>query len=53
MLASLDHQADRSAMDARVAQSGRATTTRNERQIQVAFLDAPSTPVAAYDGMVR
>ena len=53
MLASLDHQADRSAMDARVAQSGRATTTRNERQIQVAFLEAPSAPVAAYDGMVR
>jgi hypothetical protein len=53
MLASLEHQADRSTMDARVAQSGRATTTRNERQIQVAFLDAPSTPVAAYDGMVR
>lgn len=53
MLASLDHQADRSAMDARVAQSGRATTTRNERQIQVAFLESPSSPVAAYDGMVR
>ena len=28
MLASLDHQADRSVMDARVAQSGRATTTQ-------------------------
>jgi hypothetical protein len=53
MLASLEHQADRSTMDARVAQSGRATITRNERQIQVAFLDAASTPVAAYDGMVR
>ena len=53
MLASLDHQADRSVMDARVAQSGRATTTRSERQIQVAFLEAPSAPVAASDGMVR
>jgi len=53
MLASLDHQADRSVMDARVAQSGRATTTRNERQIQIAFLDSPSAPVSAYDGMVR
>jgi hypothetical protein len=53
MLASLDHQSDRSTMDARIAQSGRATTTRNERQIQVAFLEAPSSPVSAYDGMVR
>jgi len=53
MLASLDHQADRSVMDARVAQSGRATTTRNERQIEVAFLESPSAPISAYDGMVR
>jgi hypothetical protein len=53
MLASLDHQANRSVMDARVAQSGRTTTTRSERQIQVAFLEASSAPVAASDGMVR
>ena len=53
MLASIDHQTERSAMDARVAQSGRATTTRNERQIQIAFVDMPSAPIAAYDGMVR
>jgi hypothetical protein len=53
MLASLEHQSDRSGMDARVAQAGKATTTRNERQIQVAFLESPSSPVAASDGMVR
>jgi len=53
MLASLDLQAGRSAMDARVVQSGRSTTTRNERQIQVAFFEAPSAPISAYDGMVR
>jgi hypothetical protein len=53
MLASLEHQSDRSVTDARVAQSGRSTTTRNERQIQVAFLESPSAPIAATDGMVR
>jgi hypothetical protein len=53
MLASLDHQADRSVMDARVAQSGRSTISRNERQIQVAFLETPSAPVFASDGLVR
>ena len=53
MLASLDRQADRSQMDARVAQSGRSTTTRNERQIQVAFLETASAPIFATDGMVR
>jgi hypothetical protein len=53
MLASLEHQSDRSGMDARVAQSGKSTTTRNERQIQVAFLESPSSPVAASEGMVR
>lgn len=53
MLASVERQTDRAAMDARVAQGGRATTTRNERQIQVAFLESPSAPVAAFDGMVR
>lgn len=53
MLASLDYQASRSQKDARIAQTGRATTTRDERQIQVAFLDASSAPVAAFDGMVR
>jgi hypothetical protein len=53
MLASLDRQAERSTMDMRVAQSGRATTTRDERQIQVAFLESPTAPVSAFDGMVR
>ena len=53
LLASVDRQADRAGMDVRVAQTGRATTTRNEKQIQLAFLESPSAPVAAFDGMVR
>lgn len=53
LLASLDHQSERANMDARVAQSGRSTTTRNERQIQVAFLDVPMAPLDASNGMVR
>lgn len=53
MLASLDYQANRARMDARVSQSGRATVSRDERQVRVAFLESPSAPVAAYDGMVR
>lgn len=53
MLASLDHQADRLSMDARVAQSGRATTSRNERQVELAFLASPNAPVSTDAGMVR
>jgi len=55
MLSSLDRQADRIQMDARVAQSGRATTTRNERQIELAFLQQPTRglPVVPEVGMVR
>ena len=53
MLASLDYQADRSHKAARVTQSGRATATRAERQIRLAFLDSPSAPVLASEGMVR
>ncbi|MEJ7608436.1 MAG: hypothetical protein WKF37_19740 [Bryobacteraceae bacterium] len=53
MLASLEKQADRINMDARVAQSGRSTTTRNEQQFALAFLNSPSAPLATSDGMVR
>jgi hypothetical protein len=53
MLASLDRQADRSQMDARVAQSGRSTTTRSERQMQLAFLESPGAPVQTDAGWVR
>jgi hypothetical protein len=53
MLMSLDRQADRREMDARIAQSGRATTTRSERQIELAFLQAHNAPVTADNGMVR
>jgi len=53
MLASLDRQADRMQMDARVAQAGRSTTTRSERQIELAFLSPPNAPVTTDFGMVR
>jgi hypothetical protein len=53
MLMSLDRQADRREMDARVAQSGRSTTTRAEHQIELAFLHSPNSPVTADTGMVR
>lgn len=53
MLASLDRQAERRQMDARVAQAGRATTSRGERQIELAFLKAPNAPVSTDAGMVR
>lgn len=53
MLASLDRQADRMQMDARVAQSGRSTTTRSEHQIELAFLEASGAPVVSDSGMVR
>jgi hypothetical protein len=53
MLASLDRQADRQQMDARVAQSGRSTTTRAERQVELAFLESPGSPVHTEGGMVR
>src|SRR4051794_5789304 len=54
MLESINDQADRMQMDARVAQAGRATTTRNERQIELAFLKgAENGPVVCDMGMVR
>ncbi|MBC8166736.1 MAG: hypothetical protein H7Y20_12815 [Bryobacteraceae bacterium] len=53
MLSSLDRQADRMGMDARVVQSGRSTTGRNERQIELAFLDAPGAPITTDGGIVR
>ena len=53
MLMSLDRQADRREMDARVAQSGRSTATGAERQIELAFVRTPNAPVTAESGMVR
>jgi hypothetical protein len=53
MLASLDRQADRMQMDARIAQSGRSTTNRSERQVQLAFLESPGSPIQTDGGMVR
>jgi hypothetical protein len=53
MLISLDRQADRREMDARVAQSGRSTAMRAERQVELAFLQSPGAPVLADAGTVR
>jgi len=54
VLESINDQADRMQMDARVAQAGRSTTTRAERQIELAFLKGvDSGPVVADMGMVR
>jgi hypothetical protein len=53
MLMSLDRQSDRRDMDARVAQSGRSTAMRTERQIELAFLQSPASPVVADTGTVR
>jgi hypothetical protein len=53
ILESMTNQADRMQMDARIAQSGRSTTTRSERQIEVAFLNPQASPLAVDQGMVR
>ena len=54
MLESINDQADRMQMDARVAQAGRATTSRNERQIELAFIRSfDGSPIVADTGMVR
>ncbi len=53
VLESLTNQSERMQMDARIAQSGRSTTTRSERQIEVAFLNPQSSPLALEQGMVR
>jgi hypothetical protein len=52
MLASLKRQADRASMDARVSQSGRATTVTTEREVRFAFLNLPGSPVGLEAGSV-
>lgn len=52
MLASLDRQADRSQMHARVSH-GRATAFRSERQVTLAFLPNPGAPVITDAGTVQ
>src|SRR3954454_8138358 len=54
MLESINDQADRMQMDARVAQAGRATTSRNERQVELAFIRSfDGSPIVADTGLVR
>ncbi len=53
MLASLDRQAEHIGMDARVAQTGRATNTGNDRSLQFAFLEMPNGPVEFSGGKVN
>jgi hypothetical protein len=53
MLASLDRQAARAKMDARVAVAGRATNVSSDRQVQLAFVDPPRGPIEPLEGSVR
>jgi hypothetical protein len=53
MLVSLNRQASRSGLDARVTQAGRATNTGSERRLQFAFLEMPDSPVRPDSGIVR
>jgi hypothetical protein len=53
MLVSLDRQASRSGMDARVTQAGRSTNVGSERHVQFAFLEMPDSPVRPESGTVR
>jgi hypothetical protein len=52
MLESLNRQAERGGMDARVAQAGRSTNVNGERPIQFAFLEMPNAPVEIAGGKV-
>lgn len=52
MLASLNRQADRIHMDARVT-AGRATATTGGNQVQLAFLNSPNAPVVPEQGSAR
>jgi hypothetical protein len=52
MVASLNRQSDRTHTDARVT-AGRATATTSGRQVQLAFLSAPNSPVIPEQGYAR
>jgi hypothetical protein len=52
MVSSLNRQAERNTMDARISQSGRSTNVMAGRQLQFAFLDTPNAPVELGMGRV-
>jgi hypothetical protein len=52
MISSLNRQADRSHMDARVS-AGRATASNAGRQVQLAFVTPPNAPVVPEQGFAR
>jgi hypothetical protein len=52
MIASLNRQADRSHIDARVT-AGRATATSASRPVQLAFINPPNAPIVPEQGFVR
>ena len=52
MLDSLNHQADRGGMDARMAHATRSTNAGGERSVQFAFLEMPNAPVEIAAGKV-
>jgi len=52
MVASLNRQAERNGMEARVTQSGRASNFTAERNVQFAFLEVPGAPLDLSEGTV-
>jgi hypothetical protein len=52
MISSLNKQAERTHMDARVT-AGRATATASTRQVQLAFVNPPNAPVVPEQGYAR
>jgi hypothetical protein len=52
MIASLNRQAERSHLDARV-NAGRATATSSGHQVQLAFVNQPNAPIVSEQGFVR
>src|SRR5260370_13845637 len=52
IVGSLNRQADRAGMEARVTQIGRTTVAAGEHNVQFAFLDVPNAPVEINGGWV-
>jgi len=52
ILESLNQQAERGKMDARVAQASRSTNVGGDRSVQFAFLEMPNAPVEISGGKV-
>lgn len=53
MVASLSRQVDRARMDAQVSRTNRVTAGQPEREIRMAFLNFPDSPVEPVEGIAR